>query len=93
MSKHWRPDEDVVRARFGAGKRLRSLDEFAPPEFVGRMDRPKRPLPPGAKAGLALLAAACLGFGTGLYQVFGPRDVFENNPAIDWTAVDEAARR
>ena len=94
MSKHWRPDEDVARARFGAGRRLRSLDEFILPEFVGRMQRAKRQrLPEGAKAGLILLAAACLGLGIGLYQAFGPRDVFENTPAIDWTAVDEAAKR
>ena len=32
--------------------------------------------PHGATAGLALVAAACLGLGLILYQVAGPRDVF-----------------
>lgn len=92
MSKDWRPDEDVVRARFGGGKRLRSLDEFVPPAFAGQMRRVRR-LPDGAKAGLILLAAACIGAAIGLYEVAGPNDVFERDPAIDWNAVDEAARR
>lgn len=74
MSKHWKPDEDVVRARFGAGRRLRSLDEFVPPEFLGRMQRVERQLPHGAKAGLVLVAAACIGLAIGMYQAFGPRD-------------------
>ena len=33
-----------------------------------------RRLPPGAKAGLILAAAACLGVGFGAYQALGPRD-------------------
>lgn len=73
MSKPWRPDEDVVRGRFGGGKRLRSLDEFVPPEFLGRMERVRRRrLPEGAKAGLVFVAAACVGLAIGMYHAFGP---------------------
>ena len=76
MSKHWRPADDVVRARFGEGKRLRSLDEFVPPEVAGRPRRAKRQrLPEGGAAGLLLVAAACIGAGIALYQVLGPRVV------------------
>ena len=32
--------------------------------------------PQGATAGLLVIAAACLGLTTALYQVAGPRDVF-----------------
>lgn len=34
-----------------------------------------RRLPAGAKAGLAMVAIACLSIGTLSYQAFGPRDV------------------
>ena len=72
MSEHWRPDEEVVRARFGAGRRL--LEEFVPPEFLGRMQRVERQLPVGAKAGLLLVAAACVGVAAAMYQAFVPHD-------------------
>ena len=55
MSKHWRPDKDVLRARSGAGRRKR--------------------LPDGGKAGLVLVAAACVAIAIGVYQAFGPREV------------------
>jgi len=95
MSKPWRPDEDVIRARFGAGKRLRSLDEFETPGFVGRMERLRRArksLPPGATIALVLLGAACVGAAAGLYSVAGPIDVFERESGADWSAVDGAGR-
>jgi len=95
MSKPWRPDEEVFRARFGAGKRLRSLDEFETPGFVGRLERLRRArksLPPGATVALVLLGAACVGAAVGLYSVAGPIDVFERDAASDWSAVEEAGR-
>ena len=36
--------------------------------------------PEGATAGLLLVAAACLGAAVLIYQVAGPRDVFEEEP-------------
>ena len=94
MSKHWRHDEKIVRARFGAGKRLRSLNEFTPPEWLGQLLPPDRPaLSDGAKAGLVLMAAACLGIAVGLYQAFGPSDVFERDSGAEWNAVEDATRR
>ena len=35
----------------------------------------RRRMPAGAKAGLGLVAVACLSIGTLSYQAFGPRDV------------------
>jgi hypothetical protein len=40
-----------------------------------------RRLPPGARAGLILMAAACLGIGVGWYQAFGPRDIVADEVA------------
>ncbi len=40
-------------------------------------DRAKKRWPEGATVGLALVAAACIGLAVVLYQVAGPRDVFE----------------
>ena len=76
MSKHWRPDDDVARARFGGGERLRSAGDVVPPEFAGPAQRAKRQrLPEGGAAGLLLVAAASIGVGIALYQVLGPREV------------------
>ena len=94
MSKHWRPDETVVRGRFRAGKRLKSLAEFTPPEWLGQFAPSNRTaLSDGAKAGLVLMAAACLGIAVGLYQAFGPSDVFERDSGADWNAVEDAAEK
>jgi hypothetical protein len=41
--------------------------------------RQHKPWPAGATAGLMLVAAACLGVAVVLYQVAGPRDVFEED--------------
>ena len=40
-------------------------------------ERAKKRWPEGATAGLVLVAVACLGVAVVLYQVAGPRDVFE----------------
>ncbi len=69
MSDHWRPDEDIMRARLGGAEPVR-----APGELVTL--RPKRErLPEGAAAGLVLVAAACICVAIALYQVLGPRQV------------------
>lgn len=56
MSKHWNPDDDVVRIEARAVQKS---------------------WPAGATAGLLLVAAACVGFSVILYQVAGPREIFE----------------
>lgn len=38
--------------------------------------RPRKTWPAGATAGLALVAAGCIGFAALLYKLAGPRDVF-----------------
>lgn len=40
-----------------------------------RASASRRRMPAGAKAGLSLVALACLSLGTLSYQAFGPRDV------------------
>lgn len=84
MSKHWKPEEDVVQP-LPKARRLKSLDEFSLPDFVGSpstalrtgMDRIRRRhrLPDGAIAGLVLVAAACVGIAIGICAAFGPRVV------------------
>lgn len=61
MTKHWNPDEQLIR-RLAAEERARAE---------------KRPLPPGAVAGLVLVASGCLAVGLVLYQFAGPRNVVE----------------
>lgn len=71
MSQHWQPPKSkVVGIRPVAGKRLRSLDEFVRPDFGRR----QHALSSGAKAGLVIMGAACLGVGIGAYQALGPRE-------------------
>ncbi len=70
MSGHWRPDEDVIRARTGGAERVRS------PQVAAPTRRAKRErLPEGAKPGLLLVAALSLGLGLAVDQLLGPRDV------------------
>lgn len=49
--------------------------------------------PEGAKAGVLLVAAACVGVGVGLYQAAGPRDPVEPGAEIEWNAVQGAPKR
>lgn len=39
-------------------------------------------MPEGARAGLVLVAAACVGIGVGWYQAFGPRDIVADEVAV-----------
>ena len=48
---------------------------WARAEAYWRETAPHRRMPTGAKAGLVLVAAACLAIGILAYQAFGPRDV------------------
>jgi hypothetical protein len=86
MSRHWQPPKGkAVRIRPAAGKRLRSLDEFVKPGFLGSQarnwSRAHRSMPAGAKAGLLLIAAACLGVAIGAYDAFGPRHIVDDQVA------------
>ena len=94
MSKHWKPDESVVQP-LPKRKRLKSLDEFVAPDFLGRpstplrtgMDRVRqagRSLPDGAKAGLVIVAAACLGVAVGFYLAFGPHEPIAPEARAEW---------
>jgi len=55
---------------------------WKPDEKIARMRRPRAAAkqsswPEGATAGLLVVAAACLAIATLVYEVAGPRDVFE----------------
>lgn len=75
-------------------KRLKSLDEFTRSDFVGRVGRIRRRhrFPEGAKAGLILVAAACLGVAIGDYQAFGPREIIAPGAEAKWDSGEEARR-
>jgi hypothetical protein len=84
MSRHWKPDEQVVQP-LSRARRLKSLVEFRLRDFVGRMERMRRRhrLPEGAIAGLMLVAAACVGVAVGAYAVFGPRHLIVDELRAD----------
>lgn len=63
MSKHWRPDDNVVPLR-----PARSRREWTRVQSYWRESKRQR-LPEGAQAGLVLVAAACVGFAFGLNEV------------------------
>lgn len=64
MSKHWRPDEDIARARFGAGRRqplpqggtaglvLVAAACLCAAFGIYQAFAPHEPVAPGARAGL-----------------------------------------
>ena len=71
MSRHWKPPaQKIVRTRAsGDWTRIQSYWNA------------HRSMPEGAKAGLVLIAAACVGIAIGAYQVLGPRDVVADEVA------------
>ena len=75
VSKHWNPDHEIAR--------WTQVDGYSPPA----MPPAKTSWPRGATAGLVLVAAACLTVGVILYAVAGPREVVDENAAIDWDKV------
>ena len=77
--KHWQPDAEVdLRPPKGRGKRgRRELAHWATVDRYEAAPLPKRKGElTGAVAGLALVAAACIGICALLYQLSGPRDTF-----------------
>jgi len=50
----------------------------------------RRPMPPGAKAGLVLVAAACVGVAMGAYQAFGPREIVASEAVQPSERVEES---
>jgi hypothetical protein len=70
MSDHWRPDEDVMRARTGGAERVRS-PHAATPERRQKRER----MPEGATPGLLFVTALSLAVGMGVYFAIGPGDV------------------
>jgi micrococcal nuclease len=85
MSKHWNPGTNARPLRFGRARR-----EWTRAQDYWQSTAAHRRIPDSAKAGLVLVAAACIGAGIGIYQVAGPSDVFESDPSVDWNAVESA---
>jgi hypothetical protein len=52
---------------------------WKPETHVARVPARQKSWPEGATAGLLLVAAACFGVALIVYQVAGPRDVFEED--------------
>ena len=61
--------------------------------IIPARQRGRQSLPAGAKAGLLLVAAACIGAMAGLYQALAPRNPLEPGAEIEWDAVQEAPKR
>ena len=74
MSKPWKPPRTNV-VRLGARR-------WTEAGAYWRDTAPHRRMPTGAKAGLVLIAAACVGVGIGWYQAFGPRDIVADEVAV-----------
>ena len=73
MSKHWRSDPDVRPLRPSRARREWARIQDCWPEQA------RGPMPEGAKVGLLLIAAACVGAAIAVYQAWGPRDVIAHN--------------
>lgn len=69
MSKHWRPDETATPLRPGKARR-----DWARLNAYWQDEVRSRPLPEGGKAGLVLVAAACLGVAFGFYLALAPHE-------------------
>lgn len=67
MSKPWRPDETTTPLRPGKARR-----DWARLNAYWNDEVRSRPLPEGGKAGLLLVAAACLAVAFGIYVAFAP---------------------
>ena len=77
MSKHWRPDPEAGPLRPSRARREWTRVPCCWTEHA------RGPMPEGGKAGLLLIAAACLGVAIAVYHVWGPRDIIARGPA-DW---------
>ncbi len=73
MSKPWKPPRNTV-VPFVAGRWTKAGAYW-------RDTAPHRRVSAGAKAGLVLVAAACIGVAAGAYQAFGPRQVIAQGAA------------
>lgn len=74
MSKHWQPPRGKI-------VRVRPVGDWARIQSYGVVAGARR-LPPGAWAGLLVIAAACVGVAIGAYQVLGPRDIVADEVAV-----------
>jgi hypothetical protein len=74
MSKPWKPPRTHA-VQFG---KLRWTKAAA----YWRDTSHHRQMPAGAKAGLLLVAAACVGVAIGAYDAFGPRHIVDDQVAV-----------
>lgn len=72
MSKHWQPPKGKI-------VRIRPVGDWTRIQSYWRLHRS---LPEGAKAGLLIIAAACLLLAVLAYQLLGPRDIVADEVAV-----------
>ena len=86
MSKHWRPNTEMRPLHLSRARReWTRIEGYWPDEARG-------PMPEGAKVGLLLIAAACVGAAIAVYQVWGPRDVIARDQAANPNAAPNGDR-
>jgi hypothetical protein len=83
MSRHWKPPGEIVR--------IRPVGDWARIQSYWRGTAHHRRMPEGAKAGLVLIGAACVGVAIGAYQLLGPREIVADEVAAPH--VGDSARR
>jgi hypothetical protein len=75
MSRHWKPPSEQ-------SARVRPAGDWTRIQGYWRDTAHHRRLPAGAKAGLVLIGAACVGIAIGTYQVLGPRHPIADEVAV-----------
>lgn len=81
MSRHWKPEGKALRIRPAGARR-----NWARAQAYWQETAPQRKLPPGAAAGLVLVAAACLGVALVAYAAFGPRQIISDDMQAEQTS-------
>jgi endonuclease YncB( thermonuclease family) len=83
VARHWKPP--------GKNDRIRAARSG--PWDVPQSHAPAKRLPEGAKAGLVLIAGACLGLVAGLYSALRPLEPVATGAEIEWNAVQAVPTR
>ena len=86
MSKPWRPDSNAGPLQPSTAWREWARIQGCWPEQA------RGPMPEGAKVGLLLIAAACVGAAIAVYQVWGPSDTIARDDPGSWNSAHHGDR-